>query len=138
MDALPGARAPRLGAAPPWPLVLISIAAFVGTYYASAVGDGAAALRVHGRLDALLAAAALLAWTLLDATPQGAAMAALTAAAGPAVEAGLISQGLYSYAHADLPGGLPSWVGWVYAAGGPAVGNLGRRVSASLLAARRE
>jgi hypothetical protein len=90
MDALPGAPAPRLGAAPPWSLVLISIATFVGTYYASAVGDGDAALRVRGRLGALLAAAAAVHWALLDATPQGAAMAALAAAAGPALEAGLI------------------------------------------------
>jgi hypothetical protein len=51
--------------------------------------------------------------------PQGATMAALTAACGPAVEIGLINLlGLYHYTHPQWLG-VPVWIPWVYAAGGP-------------------
>lgn len=64
---------------------------------------------------------------------QGLFMAALTTAAGPAVEITLINAlHLYSYTHPAVCG-VPTWIPWVYAAGAPAVGNLGRKVSSALL-----
>jgi hypothetical protein len=48
---------------------------------------------------------------------------------------GRSSRGLYRYTHPDVAG-VPSWVPWVYACGGPAVGNLGRRVWADLQRSR--
>jgi hypothetical protein len=60
-------------------------------------------------------------------------MSALTALGGPALEVFLINVlGLYSYSHPVLLGAVPTWIAWVYFAGGPAVGLLGRRVRASL------
>jgi hypothetical protein len=71
------------------------------------------------------------------AAAQGGFLAALAAACGPAVEIALINGGhLYSYSHPQA-WGVPTWIPWVYAAGGPAVGGLGRRVWATLKARRR-
>lgn len=84
-------------------------------------------------LDVLLAACALATWAAFDASAQGFGMSALTALCGPAVEVVLISFGLYHYSHPEVLG-VPSWIGWVYFAGGPAVGNLGRRVLCELAA----
>eukprot|EP00882_Tetradesmus_deserticola_P029199 GHRQ01032658.1.p1 GENE.GHRQ01032658.1~~GHRQ01032658.1.p1 ORF type:complete len:121 (+),score=21.84 GHRQ01032658.1:92-454(+) len=79
-------------------------------------------------LDALLCTYALLHWTAFDSTRQGLAMAALTAVCGPAVEMFLVNVlGLYHYSHPAVLG-VPTWIPWVYFCGGPAVGNLGRRV----------
>uniref|UniRef100_A0A7S0IYD6 Uncharacterized protein n=1 Tax=Calcidiscus leptoporus TaxID=127549 RepID=A0A7S0IYD6_9EUKA len=55
----------------------------------------------------------------------------LLATLGPAAEIGLISQGLYSYTDPDLFG-IPTWIPWVYAAGGPPNGLLGRQILAEL------
>lgn len=132
-----GGAQPRGGVAPSWPFVLAAVALFVLQYGAS----GALEQPLLGQtlpggvpaLDAVLLAAGIGLWWGFDATPQGLAMACLTAAAGPAVEVGLI-QGLhlYSYTHPAVAG-VPTWIPWVYFAGGPAVGSLGRRVSASLM-----
>ena len=55
-------------------------------------------------------------------------MMALLATIRPAVEIGLINGlHLYSYSHPDCAG-APSWIAWVYAAGGPANGALGRQI----------
>jgi hypothetical protein len=139
-------------AAPPgWPAVLLCISLFVGQYWlsgwlehallrdggggelagAAAAAAGAANASTWPVEDAVLAAAAASLWAGFDRTPQGAFMAALTAACGPAVEVGLINLlGLYSYTHPQWLG-VPLWIPWVYAAGavarvgGPA---RGRRV----------
>ena len=59
-------------------------------------------------------------------------MACLTAVAGPAVEITLINWlHLYAYTHPAVLG-VPTWIPWVYFAGAPAVGNLGRKVAAQL------
>jgi hypothetical protein len=126
--------ATRMGLAPAsWGWVLACISAFVVQYYASAVLQGLLLGQtiVGGvpTLDAVLAAYALCVWLVFDATPQGAAMALLTAICGPAIEVALISQlHLYAYAHGAWFGAVPLWIPWVYACGGPAVGNLGRLV----------
>ena len=55
-------------------------------------------------------------------------MMALLAVTGPVAEIGLINQlHLYTYTHPDFLG-IPSWITWVYAAGGPANGALGRQI----------
>jgi hypothetical protein len=83
-------------------------------------------------LDTVLFTYALLHWTVFDRTPQGFAMAAMTAVCGPAVEMFLINVlGLYQYSHPVVLG-VPTWIPWVYFCGGPAVGNLGRRVWSEL------
>lgn len=88
-------------------------------------------------LDGLLAASALAHWYAFDRTPQGFGMAALTAVCGPLVEIGLINLlGLYDYSH-PLVLGVPTWIPWVYFCGGPAVGNLGRRVWHEIAAGTR-
>jgi hypothetical protein len=83
-------------------------------------------------LDTLLFTYAMLHWLIFDKTPQGFGMAALTAVCGPAVEMLLINVlGLYHYSHPEVLG-VPTWIPWVYFCGGPAVGNLGRRVWSQL------
>jgi hypothetical protein len=134
-----GGAQPRGGAAPSWAFALAAVALFVLQYAASgALEQPLLGQRLAGgvpTLDALLAAAGVGLWWAFDATPQGLFMACLTAAAGPLVEVGLI-QGLhlYQYSHPAVAG-VPTWIPWVYFAGGPAVGSLGRRVSSSLRAA---
>ena len=140
LDAAFPAEEPRHGRQPSWGVVLLGIAGFVGQYYASARLDGpleGVTLGPLPALDLLLAAAAIAQWAVFDGSRQGAGMAALTAVAGPAVEVALIHLGLYSYSHPQLFGPIPTWIAWVYAAGGPAVGNLGRKVSAKLLKSRQ-
>ena len=56
-------------------------------------------------------------------------MAALTAVSGPIIEILLIKQGLYHYAHPVVLDAVPTWIAWTYFAGGPAVGNLGRKTA---------
>jgi hypothetical protein len=41
---------------------------------------------------------------------------------------------LYHYTDAEVVLGIPSWIAWVYLSGAPAVGNLGRRLRADLVA----
>jgi peptidoglycan/LPS O-acetylase OafA/YrhL len=136
-----GGQQPRGGADPSWTLVLAAIALFVLQYAASGGLEGPLlGQTLTGglpTLDIVLAAAAVAIWWAFDATPQGLAMACLTAVAGPAVEVALINGlHLYAYTHPAVLG-VPTWIAWVYFAGGPAVGNLGRRVSSSLVQRRR-
>ena len=126
--ALPGGERPRGGRDPPWPGVLAGIGGFVLAYYASAVLDAPLA-EAGPALDLLLWAAA--AGMVLLRNRAGLLMAALTAVGGPAIEVALIHAGLYQYSHPDLLG-VPTWIAPVYAAGAPAVGNLGRKVAAAL------
>ena len=136
LDAwLPGS-CPRHGASPTWKVVLLGITAFVLQYWAS----GALEQPLQGThvgpvpaLDAFLAATAVANWWVFDGTRQGLGMACLTALAGPALEIFIInSLHLYHYCHPAFFG-IPSWIAWVYFCGAPAVGNLGRRVSATIL-----
>jgi hypothetical protein len=84
--------------------------------------------------DLVLFVYAIALWALYDRTVQGFGMAALTAVCGPVVEMVLINNfGLYHYTHPVVLG-VPTWIPWVYFAGGPAVGNLGRRVWQQLAA----
>lgn len=128
---------PRGGSNPSWTFVLAAIALFVLQYAASGTLEQPL---LHSMLpgslpalDAFLLATAAAHWWAFDGTRQGLGMACLTAVAGPAVEATLINVfHLYSYAHPVVLG-VPTWVPWVYFCGAPAVGNLGRKVSSSLL-----
>jgi len=62
----------------------------------------------------------------------------LTALSGPIAELILINIfHLYQYNEADWYG-ICSWIPWVYAMGGPAVGNLARRTRADLITKRKE
>lgn len=68
-------------------------------------------------------------WLLVYA---GLFMAVLTAVTGPITEVFLINKlGLYHYSHPNV-WGVPTWIPWVYFCGSPAVGNLGRKVTAVL------
>jgi hypothetical protein len=128
---------PQGGRDPSWTFVLLGISAFALQYWISAVLEAPLLGQSIGSfpvLDVVLCSTAFAHWVTFDRTRQGAMMAALTALAGPVVESTLISFGLYHYAHPQLfYDAIPSWIGWVYACGGPAVGNLGRKVAATLL-----
>lgn len=128
-----------------WPWVLLCIALFVTQYGLSGMleqpllGKTLEELGGVPVLDVVLASYALLLWAVFDASPQGFAMAALTALCGPVIEVLLINAGgLYHYTHPVLFGAVPTWIGWVYFAGGPAVGNLGRIVWQTLSAKEEE
>ena len=65
---------------------------------------------------------AIASFLLFERSKGGLFMMALLALIGPAAEVGLINWlHLYAYTHADAAG-IPSWIPWVYAAGGPANG----------------
>eukprot|EP00879_Flechtneria_rotunda_P019077 GHRR01020029.1.p1 GENE.GHRR01020029.1~~GHRR01020029.1.p1 ORF type:complete len:315 (+),score=64.10 GHRR01020029.1:533-1477(+) len=118
---------------PSWQTVLVSVSLFVTQYWLSGILEQPTLGQNLGNtsipiLDTILASYALLNWALFDRTKQGIGMAALTAVCGPAIEMFLISKiGLYHYSHPVVLG-VPTWIPWVYYCGGPAVGNLGRRV----------
>jgi hypothetical protein len=90
--------------------------------------------------DAVLWVAAAAVYLAFDRTPAGLIMSLMTAVCGPLIEvaliSGLLTEGVppYTYSHPDIAG-IPTWIAAVYACGGPAVGNLGRRVWADLVAA---
>lgn len=122
---------------PSWGWVFLGISAFVVQYWVSAVLDTplqgvTVPWTAVPAADVVLATGALATWAIFDATPQGFFMAALTGVAGPVVEIGLISQDLYHYAHPQIFDAVPTWIAWTYFAGGPAVGNLGRKTAAIL------
>ena len=128
---------------PGWRNTLLCIACFVLCYELSGVLDEAAAARALTRgapelterlaaIDVPLTVNALAIWAIFERTPGGAIMALATAVGGPLIEVGLINVlGLYHYSHPDLAG-IPLWIPQVYAAGAPAVGNLGRQVQYEL------
>ena len=116
---------------PGWPAALLSIACFVACYELSGVLAQAAAARgAHdfASLDLPLLINAGAIFLIFERSWGGLLMMALLATIGPAVEIGLINQlHLYAYTHPDVLG-IPSWIPWVYAAGGPANGSLGRQI----------
>lgn len=117
---------------PGWPVVLVSILTFIACYDLSGQLAEAAAARGGAHdyltLDAPLFACAVATFLIFERSPGGLFMMFLLAAIGPVVEIGLINQiGLYAYSAPDFAG-IPSWITWVYAAGGPANGALGRQV----------
>ena len=70
-----------------------------------------------------------------DRSLTGVTMAIVTGLLGPFVEIGLLKlwpalmgTQLYHYTQPDFWDAIPLWIGWVYACGAPAVGNLGRAV----------
>lgn len=59
-------------------------------------------------------------------------MATATAIGGPAIEVLLIAKlDLHHYSHPAI-GVVPTWIPWVYFCGSPAVGNLARKIRATL------
>jgi hypothetical protein len=126
-----GARQP-----PGWAAVLLSVAAFVACYDFSGQLAQEAALVGSGHdfssVDLPLAACAVASFVAFERSRGGLFMMLLLAVIGPAVEIGLINVlHLYSYTHPDFMG-IPSWIPWVYAAGGPPNGALGRQVLSTL------
>ena len=115
---------------PSWFLVHLCISAFVLQYFLSALLDSSNSPYI----DTILGATALSTWLFFDRSPAGLCMSLLTAVCGPAIEVVLISKfHLYEYTHADVFDCIPHWIGFTYFAGGPAVGNLGRRTLADLM-----
>eukprot|EP00747_Dinoflagellata_sp_TGD_P063590 gnl/TRDRNA2_/TRDRNA2_153528_c2_seq1.p1 gnl/TRDRNA2_/TRDRNA2_153528_c2~~gnl/TRDRNA2_/TRDRNA2_153528_c2_seq1.p1 ORF type:complete len:246 (+),score=38.17 gnl/TRDRNA2_/TRDRNA2_153528_c2_seq1:107-739(+) len=117
---------------PGWPAVFVSILAFVACYDFSGQLAEAAALQGGPHdwlaLDVPLLACAVATFFVFERSPGGLFMMFLLATIGPAVEIGLINKlHLYAYMHPDFAG-VPSWISWVYAAGGPANGALGRQL----------
>ena len=117
---------------PGWPAVLINIAAFVACYDLSGELAQQAAARGGPHdllgLDAPLLACAVATFVVFERSRGGLFMMLLLALIGPIAEIGLINQlHLYAYTDPDLLG-VPSWIPWVYAAGGPANGALGRQI----------
>ena len=108
-----------------------SISAFVLTYDLSgSLAQEAAACGVHSwvALDLPLIACAMATFLIFERSKGGLLMMILLGVIGPIAEIGLINQlGLYAYTAPDFAG-IPSWIPWVYAAGGPANGALGRQI----------
>jgi hypothetical protein len=111
-----------------WRWVFLGIAVFVLQYWLSAILESPL-LGIPGAEDGILAAAALASFFIFDKTPQGFFISALTAVSGPVIEILLIKQGLYHYTHPVVFDAVPTWIVWTYFAGGPAVGNLGRKTA---------
>ena len=125
---------------PGWPAVLLSIGCFVGCYELSGVlaqpAADAGGPHDYAALDAPLALAAALQFVAFERSRGGLLMMAALFLIGPPVEVFLInSLHLYAYTHPDLYG-IPTWIAWVYAAGGPANGALGRQLLYELDARR--
>lgn len=117
---------------PGWPTVAAAVAAFVLCYdYSGQLAQAAAASGLSSDLlgvDAPLLACAAVTFLVFERSWGGLLMMGLLATIGPAVEIGLIDGAhLYAYTHPNV-GPIPSWIPWVYAAGGPANGALGRQV----------
>lgn len=134
------AQASVLRARGSWGWVHLCISLFVIQYWLSGVLDqwlaGQDLQEVQSTLgtisqrvpDVVLLTYAGAHWWVFDRTHQGLAMSLLTAVCGPGIEVALINMlHLYHYSHPSL-WGVPTWIPWVYFCGGPAVGNLGRRV----------
>jgi hypothetical protein len=121
--------------------VFLGIALFVLQYWLSAVLESPLLdVTLPGTSlpaeDVILATTALASFLIFDRTPQGFFMAALTAVSGPVVEIVLINYlDLYHYAHPVVFDAVPTWIAATYFAGGPAVGNFGRK-TAQILSAR--
>ena len=112
--------------------MLLNIACFVLCYELSGILAQTAAAgggpHDYAALDLPLLVNAIAIFLIFERSPGGLLMCALLATIGPAVEIGLIGQlHLYEYTHPDVAG-IPSWIAWVYAAGGPANGALGRQI----------
>jgi hypothetical protein len=73
----------------------------------------------------ILAPASIVAWWLLDGSVVGLVLAFATASSGVAVEATLVSAGVFSYVAPDA-GRVASWLPWLYVAASVAVGNYAR------------
>jgi hypothetical protein len=117
---------------PGWPAVILSIICFVACYELSGILAQAAAERGGAHdvftLDIPLLVNAAAIFLIFERSKGGLLMMFLLATIGPAVEVGLINQlHLYAYTDPDVAG-IPSWIAWVYAAGGPANGALGRQL----------
>jgi hypothetical protein len=130
---------PAGGWEPSWRFTLASISLFALDYAASGMlsspdfdffgGEGH--LPYHS-IDVFLFLWATVSWAYFDKTYQGLAIAGAAAVGGPLIEIVLINVfHLYAYTNPDFLG-IPSWIPWVYACGGPAVGNLSRTVRAKL------
>ena len=126
---------------PSWAFTLASISFFALQYAASGMlaspdfdllgGEGH--LPYHS-IDVFLLLWAAGVWAYFDKTYQGLAIAGAAAVGGPIIEIVLINVfHLYTYTNPDILG-IPSWIPWVYACGGPAVGNLSRTVRGKLRA----
>ena len=125
LDRAWGSGLPRV---PGWPVTLAAIASFLLCYglsgWLAAAHGGTHLLAV----DLPLLGAAAASFLIFERSKGGLLMMFLLATIGPCVEIGLINQlHLYAYTHPDFLG-IPSWIPWVYAAGGPANGALGRQV----------
>jgi len=123
-------------AVPGWPSALLNTASFVATYELSGRLAQAAALNGGAHdylsLDLPLLACAVMIFLIFERSAGGLLMMALLAVIGPVVEIGLINGlDLYAYTHPDVAG-IPTWIPWVYAAGGPANGALGRQILGDL------
>jgi len=122
---------PVTGYAPSWSQVFLCIALFYTQYWVSGVID-ASDMSAGVLPDVVLAVTALSLWYSFDRTAQGLIWAVLTALGGPLLEVLLINGlHLYEYSHPDVYG-IPSWICWVYFAGAPANGLLGRKIFNSL------
>ena len=122
-------REPR--SPPGWVATMVVISCFCASYELSGVLAQAAILNGNAdhlwTVDAPLFAVAAAIFAAFERTIGGGFMALLTAVAGPVVEISLINFfHLYTYSAPDF-WAIPSWIPWVYAAGAPAVGALGRQ-----------
>ena len=112
--------------------MLLSISCFVLCYELSGVLAQAAvasgAPREIGQLDVPLLVNAAAIFLIFERSWGGLFMMVLLATIGPAVETQLIGAlHLYAYSDPDVAG-IPTWIAWVYAAGGPPNGALGRQI----------
>lgn len=111
---------------PDWSKVLYGISLFSGQYYLSGALDY---LNIEPLvINIILSIIAFIGFYIFDKSKSGVLLAVATAITGPVVEISLINfTHIYSYTHTDGLG-ICTWIPAVYFLGGPAVGNLARRI----------
>ena len=118
LDRLLGSTAP----APPLAASLVAFGLFVVAYWLTVAP-----------LPWLVVAALLLglftvAWWIADRTASGLLMAAFASIFGPAIEALLISRGLFLHLHPPLAFGVPHWLPFLYLCASAALAPLAKRL----------
>jgi hypothetical protein len=106
---------------PTWPAVTLAFGLFIGAYWLSVLPASGPVVA------AVLAGVFLLAWSLCDRSHLGLAIALAAAAGGPAVEALLVSRGVFVHLH-TFAFGVPAWLPFLYMTASVALCALARRL----------
>lgn len=130
LDNIESLNTPIVLKSPTWHKVFYGISLFSAQYYLSGALDY---LQYDPFIiNLVLSTIAIGGFMIFDGSIAGLILSLSTAFAGPIAEIILINTfHLYSYTHADIYG-ICSWIPAVYFCGGPAVGNLARKIYATV------